>query len=256
MSQQSQNKKSQNSENFNFQDPLGNVNSNKDFSSYAKNKAENIQAKIDSKTTGTNSIWLLVFVLIISFASLSVFSFTQIQRKNQEIAMYERGEVAGISDGAVKNIIAGQDFSLVLDIKTPKGFNLDITQSNSPYLENQKTTQSTFINIIEKDGVDLISGVEILTTQNDGNLDLKKFGETVSNKLGDDYTLSESIIELSNNRTALKIDSSKIDGIAHYVSVTQENYYVIKVYNQTTKHPDLVEYSRFSDIILSSLYLN
>jgi hypothetical protein len=227
----------------------------RNFKSYINRKEHDLKNSI----TGSypkNQVWVVVFILLISFVALSVFSFVQIQEKNELLASYENRQVAGVQEGGVNNIVSAGSFSIVLDLETPKEFDFKIEQTNFEFLENREGQKASLIAEVSDGNKSLTSGMVIWSTQYDRELKPEEFAEIVAKKLGESYNAHSNKIAIKNNREVIKIESNKPTDPIYYTSITDDNYYVIKVVNETTKDTEFVEISRFTDLLLNNTWLN
>ncbi len=240
--------------NYDFEEAV-NSTGTRNFKSYINRKEHDLKNSI----TGTyprNQVWVVVFVLLISFVALSVFSFVQIQEKNELLASYQNRQVAGVQDKGMNNIISAGSFSIVLDLETPKEFNFKIEQTNFEFLEDRGGQKASLLAEVNDGNKQLTSGMIVWSTQYDLVLEDKEFAEIVAKKLGENYDAHSNKIAIKNNREVIKIESNKPSDPVYYVSITDDNYYVIKIVNETTKDTEFVEISRFTDLLLNNTWLN
>lgn len=240
----------------NFKQPLED---DSHFQDYLKSKEETIQKKDKAKRPQSTHMWALVFVLMVSLVGLGITALLQYQRSQTILAQFESSSVAGVSERTdVQNIITAEGFSIILDQPTPEGYELDRSSGPSEYLTELDSVTSSLLAQFDQDEANIISGIEVEVTEYDNALNKTEFADLVLSQLGEDYSKMAGEVEIPKNfsLTHLKNTSETTDGIDYYTAVTSNNYYVIKLYTQTSPFPEYITYTRFSDDLLSGLYLN
>jgi hypothetical protein len=232
-----------------------------EFGNYVKKTEQNLKQRINPKTPKTSHpnsyLWAVVFILMLSLIGLGTFSIVQKQKTDQELATLRNQKVAGANENLnVKNIIAADGFSLVMSQATPNQFKLTRQTEPFGFLPDKIAVKTSLLAKIPADGKDQISGIEVSVSEYDNKLDRQAFDQVVIEKLGKDYNLKSDDINIPNNFKISKIQAQASDGVAYYTAVTTANYYVIKIYTQTSKNNDLAEINRFTDSMLENLYLN
>ena len=86
----------------------------------------------------------------------------------------KKSQVAGIQDNLVKNIISGDNFSLVLNEKTPDGFEMTKKSTQSPFFEQKNVVNFSFVKKIPNSSSEFL-GIQIVTSEYDSKLDQKTF---------------------------------------------------------------------------------
>lgn len=240
---------------FNFKQPLINASY---FQQYLKAKEEVIRKALMSKkkrslTEGV--LWFLVAVLCLSLGALGYISYGKYEEGrsiSQQTAA--QPQVAGVLEEMPKNIISGDNFSILTNQKTPEGFTLTKKEEKSSFLD-KASLSSEFLVRKNKDGKELTSGLKISSVQFDNKLDKKGFDELVISKLGADFSLKSQDINLPNNIKLSKIESDQSNQV-YYTAVTSNYYYVIQISQETSAFPEFEEINKFVESFLGGLYLN
>jgi hypothetical protein len=239
---------------FNFQTPNP---SHKHFEEFARSKEEHLKQKIGRQEPQNRHLWAIVSFLMLSLVALGIFTLLQKQDSDRQIAALQKGSVAGVNDRSEfdKNIITAEAFSIVTNQPIPSSYKLERQMVSSPYLEGKPAVVSRFQATVQKEGKDLVSGLEAWVTEYDNKLDRSSFTEQVATKLGGDYQVQSQDVVLPKDIKVTRIATSN-PSLAYYVAVTSDNYYVFKISNQTAQYSDLADLSRFTENLLESLYLN
>jgi hypothetical protein len=230
---------------------------NSSFDSFLKNQEDALKYKLESKPSpASNQLWLLVSILMLSVIGLGVFTLYQKQNTEKQIAALKNQQVAGVSENDSKVIIGADGFSLVLKNNAPESFKIDRRTVPFEFIPNKIASATRFVARINRDNRELISGIEVVVSEYDNKLTIDDFNKTVVQKLGSGWVVQETNITLPKDIKLTKYTNPNVQTDEIYTALTADNYYLIKVYNQTTRYPDLAEISRFSDSILDYLYLN
>lgn len=242
---------------FDFKKP---IESNGNFKAFLNSKENTLKQKLSSEEPNSrvnNKSWVLVFVLMLSLIMLGTYTLLQGQENDRQVSTLKKQQVAGILEENTQNIVTAENFSLVLNQQTPKGFEITRQTGKFEYLENSEAVTTKFLAKPSKGGQELITGIEVSVAEYDNQLDRKGFQEKVLSKLGNAYELKSEDVNLPKDFKVSKIQAKEdLDSVSYYTAVTQDNYYLIKIYNQTSKFSDLNELSRFTDSFLQNLYLN
>lgn len=240
---------------FDFCEPIKKTQapSQADFSQFGPDYEQSELPKIKAKNRRLNLVFICF--LLASLLGLSYFGYTQWQEKENLIALSRKPQVAGIVDEKVKNIIPGENFSLVMDSKTPTGFAMTKKNVDSNLFDQKNILSSSFIVRKTKNDKELVSGIQILSSQYDYKLDQGSFANSVKDKLGEDWTILAEDINLPGQVLVSKI-SKKDKSQTYYTAATKNYYYVIQILNDTKTDPEFAEISQFSDQLLPNLHLN
>jgi hypothetical protein len=75
--------------------------------------------------------------------------------------------------------------------------------------------------------------------------------------LGKDYEIKSTDISIPKNIKLSKIQQKNASAdVSYYATVTADNYYVVKIINESVNYPELEEYTKFTDSFLEGLFLN
>jgi hypothetical protein len=230
---------------------------NASFDEFLKNQEASLQQRLQPEVHKPSSqLWLLVSILLISIIGMGVFTLYQKQITDRQIAQLKNQSVAGVQENSGNIIIGADGFSLLLKSNPPSAFKLDRRSVPFEFIPNKVASGTRFIARINREGQELISGIEVTVAEYDNKLTLEDFNLAVAKNLGSDWLEKGEATTLAKDIKATKYTNSKLPTNEVYTALTADNYYLIKVYNQTTSYPDLSELSRFTDGILDTLYLN
>jgi len=230
---------------------------NTNFDSFLKNQEDALKTKLEAAPNpAPNQLWLLVSILMLSIIGLGVFTLYQSQTTEKQIAALKNQQVAGVSEDDGRVIIGAEGFSLVLKSTPPDSFKIDRRTIPFEFIPNKIASATRYVSRINRDNRELISGIEVVVSEYDNKLTTEDFNKTVVEKLGAGWVVQETNVTLPRGIKLTKYTNQNVQSDQIYTALTADNYYLIKVYNQTTRYPDLAEISRFSDSILDSLYLN
>lgn len=229
---------------------------NSSFDVFLKNQEAGLKSRLETKPSPASSqLWLLVSIMMLSVISLGVYTLYQKQTTERQIAQLKNQQVAGVQE--VSNTVIGADgFSLVLKNPAPEAFKLDRRTVPFEFIPNKIASATRYVARVNRDNNELISGIEVVVSEYDNRLTEADFNKAVALKLGVDWVQKETDVTIPKEIKLTKFTSSKNQTDEVYTALTTDNYYLIKIYNQTTKYTDLAELSRFSDGILDYLYLN
>ncbi len=239
--------------NFDFNEPITNVDQPfEEFVKEAEKDLEKSKKKSNSKPGIKN---ILMFILALNIIGLGVFGFLLTNRG--ESGQPNRS-VAGVQT-TTKNpqVITGNNFSIVSKIDVPKGYVVSTESLSLPFLEDKEGAVSRYLIDDQVNGQQIKSGFEMFSTEYDNKLDINQFTNKVKNYLGEDYTLDPKTFTFAKNIPVKKIVSTQgQNNVFYYATVTSDNYYLIKVFNQTLDFDSLSEYTDFINSLESTLYLN
>ncbi len=224
-----------------------------------KQKAAKVKAKkSETSNKPTKSSWLLVLVLMISLAAIGSFSLVEMKSLQGKVSKLENttGQVSGVTTKA-KTTITGTSFTIVTEGEIPEGYQMNYSTTDFTYLnqDNRQGSVNTYIATISKEAKEYNTGIEVKSSEYDNAWDSKRFAEEVGKKLGSDYIQDSNDITIQKGVKLSKFENSD-NNLVYYTAVTEQNYYVIKVYNQTLQNSDLIEYSRYTSSFIQNLYLN
>jgi hypothetical protein len=238
---------------FDFKQPYQ---SGEDFDTYIKETEYHLKNRIDSKTAHSNLI-TLVAILTIGLISLGGYVFWQMRDNESKLSDLQQKKVAGIQESTPQNIFSGEGFSIVLKNNTPNGFKSEKISVDFPYIKGKKGVETTYASKQAIGSSSVTNSISIVSSENDNKYDTKKFSELVISSLGKDYEVKSEDISIPKNLKLTKIQKiGDSDEINYYTTVTSDNYYVIKVVNESKNYPELDEYTKFTDSFLEGLYLN
>ena len=241
---------------FNFEDPFDSSQLDNDY--LQKNEQEIITRTFQHPPKRRPSrAWGLVLILFISLGVLSAYTINQQIENQEEIDLLQNAQVAGAQDEVEDTVISGDSFSLVISRNIPGEFSLSRSENRSELFEDRPSVSTEYTTTNKKAGLDLTNGIGVTSSPYDNQYDQNSFEEQVLENLGNDYRIVSENITLPKNIKATKIesiDSSNL--IDHYVVVTEENYYVIKIYNQSLRYSEFSETTEFTNSLLEYLYLN
>lgn len=202
-------------------------------------------------------ILLVVFVLLVGLIVAGAFSINQTLRIQElENKNLKNAQVAGISEEVeVENIIVGSGFSIITDQKTPASFELKTEFGKIVYLNLQGST-TLLLARQEKGGTELITGLEVHVVEYDNKLTNDSFLVKMQEYLGTTYVLDSNKVKVSGQFELNKLNPKSKDDPVYYTTVTADNYYIIKLYNQTAPYSEFLSETRFTDQLVPSLWLN
>jgi hypothetical protein len=238
---------------FDFKKPYQ---SGEDFDSYIKETEYHLKNRIDSKTTHSNLLGLIT-VLTIGLLCLAGYLVWQTQTGGNTLSLLQQKKVAGVQENPVQNIFSGEGFSIVFKSNTPKGFESTKKSVDFPYIKNKKGVETTFYSKQEYNGIIITDSISIVTSEFDNANDLQKFSNLVVQNLGVDYEIKSSEVAIPKNIKLSKIQKKNSSGdVSYFAAITEDNYYMIKIINESRDYPELEEYTKFTESFLEGLYLN
>lgn len=243
---------------FNSLPELGKSN---DFQEFVNQKKQELEEKINyNPRRSTSSAWILVFLLMLTLVGLGTFTLTQLRQNNQEISnLKQKNAVAGSTDENSYNYppISGYAFTILPGEAVPAGYNLTRKTEQSTIFKDRTAVFSSYINESLNSGRKIKSGIEVEVLEYDNKYNQQQFSDLIATTLGNNFKLVSNDIIIPRNFKISRIDSQdKNIGYNYYVAVTNDNYYIIKIFNQSIGISDLKDVNRFTDNILGWLYLN
>lgn len=225
--------------------------------SYIEEKKVELEKKIKPKKTNEHKYaWVLVFVLMLTLVGLGSYSLYMINEKDIKITKLEEKQVAGTAE-IEDTYISGDGFTFIISGGIPEGYKLDRRIANFQYSKNQKNAViNSFIAQKITNNQTILSGLEITVSEYDTEFKKDDLAQEVLKTLDKSYVIKAGEISIPKNITLTQISSEKYPDITYYTTITDSNYYVIKEYNQTQNRPEQIEYTRFVDTLLNTLYLN
>lgn len=195
----------------------------------------------------------LLTLIALNVLGLGIFGYVYTNQSNQPPS----GQVAGESEIVRPNVVSGTGYSIVSNDEIPLGYLQSSETTTLPFLEDRPGGVSRFLIDDTVNGVEVKSGFELYRAEYDNIYDINQFADVVAESLGETYTQTPRPVELPKSIIARKIiNTADQDNVYYYVSATLENYYVIKVYNQTLNYPKLSDYTNFVGNLEETLYLN
>ncbi|MEM1311899.1 MAG: hypothetical protein AAGF07_00340 [Patescibacteria group bacterium] len=240
---------------FNFTEP---VNESKSMNEFLEAKKNSVRRSLKNNQNKTNYAWIVVFILLLSLFFLAGYSYYRnLESEKQIDSLKTQTNTQQLNQDDVQNIVTGDNFSLVLNRPTPANFRLERNVTESQFLEDLTTVKTNFTSSNVKDGQELISGIEVQISEYDNKLDKSLFEETVLTKLDTGYEIVTRDVILPKNTKVTQIQRKDMtEDEVYYITVTEDNYYIIKVYNQAARYPEFEETTEFTESLLPSLYLN
>jgi len=231
---------------------------------HIKQKNEELQKRMQQpksiETKSSGGAWFVVLVLMLSLGALGAFSLMEIKNRDAQLSSIKdttSKKVAGVTDTKVSPTrITGTGFSVVMDEQSPEGYTLEYKKIDSEFLSNKTASVTSYMVEKSQNNEALKTGLEVAVVEYDNILDSKTFASKVLEKLGGDYTLASTSVSIPKDLKLSKLTSKNATDATYYTAVTKQNYYVIKVYNQTSKYSELVDYTRYTDKMLNNIYLN
>jgi hypothetical protein len=240
---------------FNFTEPVKEA---EDLTRFLETKQQSVKSKLSQKQGGANGhAWIIIFVLIFSLIGLGVYSVLKNRENENQIASLKNQTGANTPEENTKNIITADNFSLILNTPTPSNFAIKRQVLPSPFLDGKEVVQTSFLGANTKTGQELFSGIEVQISEFDNKMDKTLFEETVLTKLGEKYEVKSRDVSLPKNIKVTQIQQ-KNDNLdeTYYITVTEDNYYIIKIYNQSSRYPEFNSTTKFTESLLPNLYLN
>ncbi len=205
-----------------------------------------------------NKSWVIIFVLMLSLVGLGTYTLIQNKENEKQISSLKNQSVAGAQDvNSAQNIISAEGFSLVLNQATPSNFALGRKSGSFEIIPEKQAVTTSLLTNNTKAGQTLQSGLEVSTTEYDNKLDKEAYENLIVSKLGDQFEIKSRDINLPKEIKVTKIQSKdNSEDIVYYATVTEDSYYLIKIYNQASRYPEFDDSTRFTENLLSALYLN
>lgn len=222
-------------------------------------KAELQQKILKNPRKHTSSAWVVVFILMITLVGLGTFTLNELKRSNESLSDIKQQQVAGVKDvqGFNHPPISGYGFTILPNQTVSEDFKLDRNTGQSKIFPSRSSVVSSFIAEELRDGKKMKSGIEVEVLEYDNKYNQADFTDIVKKTLPSSFEITSKDIIIPRSFKISRIeDKDKIGGIVYYTAVTTDNYYVIKIYNQTKDYQEFLSVNRFTESILQNLYLN
>jgi hypothetical protein len=230
--------------------------SGEDFDSFIQETEYHLRNRIDAKKGNSG---VIAFISIASICLLSVggYVYWQSNQNPTQVASGQLKQVAGVQENLNQGTFSGDSFSVLLKTPTPKGFQAEKKSVDFLNIQRKKGTENTFYSIQDNADKKITNSISVVSSEYDDKYNLAQFSETVIRALGADYETKPGEIMIPKNIRVVKIQK-KTDpkNVAYFAALTNDNYYLIKIINESKDVPELVEYTKFTDSFLENLYLN
>jgi hypothetical protein len=237
------------SKKFDFKQPYQ---VSEEFEDYVKETEMNVKNRIDGRSHGSFLVGIASF-LTICLVLLGGFTWWQVfQNQKPQPAQTVLGE----KESDIQNIYSGEGFSILSKKAAPKGFELTKDLGEISYFPGKKVVTTNLKSTQTYQNQTIIDGITVTVSENDGKLDAITFAQSIVSNLGPTYRVGKSDIKIPKDIILTQIDSSKDNKKQLYTAVTNDNYYVITVQQDSKNISSLSEYTKFSDSFLEHLYLN
>lgn len=204
--------------------------------------------------------WLVIVFLLLSLGGLGVFTLTEINKNNLTIDELKRStQIAGVSDQQAFNYppISGYGFTILPQSPTPENFSLERKTTNFQFLNNRQAVLTSLLRQELKEGNKFKSGIEIEVLEYDNKLNQKEYSELIKQGLGENFQIVSEDITIAKNFKLTKIQNQTDPNSAvFYTTLTTDNYYLIRIYNQLQAFPEFESTAKFTSNLLEWLYLN
>jgi hypothetical protein len=224
-----------------------------------KKKAELEQKILKNPKKHNSSAWIIVFILMITLVGLGTFTLNELKTSNESLVEIKQQQVAGAKDveGFSYPPISGYGFTILPNQKVAESFKLDRSTGQSKVFPQRTSVVSSFLVEELRDGKKMKSGIEVEVLEYDNKYNQTEFTEIVKKSLPSNFeTTSTDIIIPRSFKISRIEDKDKVGGLVYYTAVTTDNYYVIKIFNQTKDYQEFLSINRFTESILQNLYLN
>ena len=225
-----------------------------------ESKKSELQQKIlKNPRKHSSSAWVMVFILMITLVGLGTFTLNELKRSNESLSDIKQQQVAGVKDvqGFSYPPISGYGFTILPNQVVSEGFKLDRNTGQSKIFPGRTSVTSSFIAEELRDGKKMKSGIEVEVLEYDNKYNQADFTEIVKKTLPSSFEITSKDIIIPRSFKISRIeDKDKTGGIVYYTAVTTDNYYIIKIYNQTKDYQEFLSVNRFTESILQNLFLN
>ena len=212
---------------------------------------------------------LLMAVITLNVVGIGVFGFLYLDRYTGT----PEAQVAGVQDSTVPapaspiqtlggesaqpNVVSGSGYSVVSTAPIPEGYKQSSDTEDMPGLTNRQASLSRYLIDDSQTGTRIRTGFEVLRAEYDGKLTRDEFAQAVLEDLGPEtHRITNPGFVLPKDIRATIIEATDEQQIYYYVATTANNYYVIKIYNQTVGNRQFQAYTDFVSNLDSTLYLN
>jgi hypothetical protein len=243
---------------FNFKE----VDSQIDLQDYLSKRESEIRDRLKQEH-GRSKIrnWGILGVLTVCLIGLGVYSFSEISNNEVQLsqARNQIQQIAGMVDDTPSEnqipAITGDWFSIAPKTVPPREFIKSSETIDFEYLDGKKAKTTAFVANIKEDNLEkqLKTGIEVQVVEFDNKYNSKQFSDLVLEKLGEDFNIESRDINIPKNFKLTKISNSDEE---FYTAVTEDNYYLIKLFRETKNIEKYENLNNFTDSILENLYLN
>jgi hypothetical protein len=223
-----------------------------EFEEYVKETEMHVKNRIDDRSTNSFLVGIASF-LTICLVLLGGFTWWQVFQNQKPQATQT---VLGETESDIQNIYSGEGFSILSKKAAPKGFELTKDLGDTPYFPGKKVVTTNLKNTQTYQNQSVIDGISVTASENDGKLDAITFAQSIVTSLGSGYRVGRSDMKIPKDIILTQIDSTKDNKKQLYTAVTNDNYYVIAIQQDSKNISSLSQYSQFSDSFLENLYLN
>jgi hypothetical protein len=237
------------SKKFDFKQPYQ---ISEEFEDYVKETEVDVKTRMNGRSHNSFLVGVASF-LTVCLVLLGGFTWWQVfQNQKPQAAQAVLGE----KESDIQNIYSGEGFSILSKKAAPKGFELTKNLGDTPYFPGKKVVTTSLKNTQTYQNQTVIDGISVTVSENDGKLDAITFAQSVASSLGSSYKVGKSDTKIPKDIILTQIDSSKDVKKQLYTAVTNDNYYVISIQQDSKNTPSLSEYSKFSDSFFENLFLN
>jgi len=152
-------------------------------------------------------------------------------------------------------VVSGDNFSFVLDQKTPDDFAMTRNSIQSPFFDQKTVINSTFAQKTTTSSGENTAGIQIISSEYDSKLDQKTFAKKIKETLGEDWEILSEDINLPGQVLVSKIQK-KDKSQTYYTTATRNYYYVIMLTIPSKNTPEYERINNFVENLLPNLNLN
>ena len=216
---------------------------------------KNIEQKFSEtkKNKQSKSLVSIITLIALALACLCGYTVWMLRETNNQM---ENSSQISKSTPINPFVISWDTASIVLDSQPTETFVKTSGPSKMDLLDGKKSTLSSYLNSTSRDGKDLISGIEINSSEYDNKLSQDSFVDKVLENLGSEYSKGTDKIYLPKGFFTNKIISKSNSNLAYYPVVSSDNYYIIKVKNDAKTAGSNLSTPKFVDELINKTYLN
>lgn len=232
---------------FNFQPEFSNSDY---FQDYIKQHQEEVQKQIGPNRSRIEPLaWLLVIILSVSTVSLSYWIYEDSRNSS-------RNSAATLTfTKPTENVLSGDNFSLLLDEKTPIAFETRDQISDAKLFPTSSRT-TTILATKKINDKEAKSGIEVTSWEYDFRQDLESFTKSIASSLGSNYNISGERTRIPKDLELIQIKNSKDANETYYIGLTRNYYYVIRLRDELKNDPESNNLTRFTSSLVPNIYLN